>query len=262
MSTNNRQQRVRDALASLQVGNRESDIFFILLNLGTATAAALAKHAQDIPRTSVYDVLKTLQHRGLVSSFIRDGDTHYRVENIEHVIDAIEAQKQELTEQQNTIRSVADIFQQLKNGTAYEPGTRYFEGKNGILAIHRELQNARKETRTIVDIASVYRTFPRMVYEDNLKDFQTFQVLKKDLMIKSKEAERYLKVAPPSSFHQVKWLPPTVLFKTDTLVWEGHVAVIDYTNRLSGIVIDNPTITETFVAWFEMIWGSIKEEAR
>jgi len=152
---------------------------------------------------------------------------------------------------------VADFFQQLKTGTAYEPGIRYFEGKQGVLAIQRELQNARQETRTIVDIASVYRTFPRMLVEDNLKDFQTYKILKKDLMIKTREAERYLKVAPISPFHQVKWLPPEVSFKTDTLIWNGHVSIIDYSDRLSGIIIDNPVISATFVAWFEMMWRSL-----
>ena len=36
----------------------------------------------------------------------------------------------------------------------------------------------------------------------------------------------------------------------------GHVAIIDYSSQLSAIVIDNPTIYNTFVAWFEMIWNT------
>lgn len=261
MSTISRQQKIKDALAILNIAGRESEVFLALLQYGVSTAARLAKHTPSIPRTSVYDIIRTLQKQGLVSSFERDGELYYQVENIEHVADSIEAQKRELTEKQNRLRSVADLFNQIKTGTAYEPGIRHFEGKQGILAIQRELQNARQETRTIVDIASVYRTFPRMLVEDNLKDFQTYKVLKKDLMIKSREAERYLKVAPISPLHQVKWLPPDVSFKTDTLIWEGHVAIIDYSDRLSGIIIDNPTISQTFVAWFEMMWASIEQEA-
>jgi len=260
MSTDNRQQKIREVLSGLELTPRESDVFCVLLEQGVFTAAGIAKQIRDIPRTSIYDVLKTLQHQGLVSSFERDEETYYQVENIEHTIDVIEEQKRDLTEKQNTIRSAVDIFNQFKSGTAYEPGIRFFDGKKGVLAIHRELQNARVETRTIVDIASVHRIFPNMTYEDNLKDFQIFKIVKKDLMIKSKEAEQYLKAAPITEFHQVKWLSPSVQFKTDTLIWAGHVAIIDYTEHLSGIVIDNPTIANTFVAWFEMMWHDIKEE--
>ncbi|PIR03439.1 MAG: hypothetical protein COV60_00310 [Candidatus Magasanikbacteria bacterium CG11_big_fil_rev_8_21_14_0_20_43_7] len=255
MSTNNRQQKIANALEDVGITGREQDVFFALLEQGAATAAYLAKQLKSIPRTSIYDILKNLQQQGLVSSFTEDEQTVYQVERVEHIIDSIEEQKRELTEKQNSIRSVADILNQTKIGTIYKPGTRFFDGKKGILSIHRELQNARVETRTIVDITSVANVFPRMFVEDNLKDFQTHNVLKKDLMIKSKEAERYLKVAPITSSHQVKWLPPDVQFATDTFMWEGHVAIIDYSKQLSGVVIDNPTIHDTFVAWFEMMWG-------
>src|SRR3989338_2722555 len=151
MSTNNRQQKIKEALALFNITGRESAVFLELLEHGVSTAASLAKRLPSIPRTSIYDIIKTLQNQGLVSSFERNEEIHYQVENIEHVADSIEAQKRELTEKQNTLRSVADLLQQMKVGTAYEPGIRHFEGKQGVLAILRELQNARQETRTIVD---------------------------------------------------------------------------------------------------------------
>lgn len=257
MSTNHRRQKLQEALVQLNVTGRAGEVFFALLEHGTMTASDLAKRVRSVPRTSIYDILNTLLSAGFVSTFTREERIFYQVENIEHVVDRIEEQKRELTEKQNTIRGVADLFQQCKFGTTYEPGIRYFEGKQGILAIHREVQNARQETRTIVDIASVYRVFPRMVVEDNLKDFQTYKILKKDLMIQSKEAKRYLEAAPMTLTHQVKWLPPAVAFQTDTLIWSGHVAIIDYSDRLSGIVIDNPSIAATFIAWFEMMWTAL-----
>jgi len=259
MSMNSRQQKIKEILSQLGLTDRASRVFCVLLEFGVSTAIVISKQVQDIPRTSIYDILKTLQNGGLVSSFDRDGDIYYRVENVEHAVDVVEEQKRVLVDKQNVIRSAADIFHQFKSGTIYEPGTRFFDGKKGILAIHRELQNARTETRTIVNVASVYQVFPRMLSEDNLKDFQIFQTMKKDLMIRSKEAERYLKVAPVTKFHQVKWLPSSVQFNTDTLIWAGHVAIIDYAEHLSGVVIDNPTIADTFVAWFEMVWNSINE---
>lgn len=254
MSMIDRQQKIKEALSTLELTSRETEVFLALLSHGASPAATIAKHVRSIPRTSIYDLIKSLEHRGLVSNYVRGHTTYYRVENIEHMADALEKQKRELTEKQNTIRAAADLFHQLKSGTVYEPGIRHFADKQGILAIHRELQNARKETRTIVDIASVHHVFPRMLFEDNLKDFQTFNIPKKDLMIHTPEAERYLEVAPVTSIHQVKWLPPDVAFQTDTLIWEGHVAIIDYSDQLSGIIIDNPTIATTFVAWFEMMW--------
>lgn len=258
----NRQQKdLEPLLQNINLSQRETKIFLTLLNLEKATAAQIAESNSSIPRPSVYDVIKSLERQGLVSSFIQEGKTYFQIQDIEHIIDVIEEQKRELTDRQNTLRSLTDLFRQIKSGSAYKPAVRFFEGKAGIMAIHRELQNARKETKTIVDIASVVKVFPRMLIdEDDLKDFTLYRIPKKDLMIKSVEAQKYLEIAPINKTHLVKWLPQNVIFETDTLIWNGHTAILDYSHHLSGVIIDNPAIAKTFEAWFDMMWGNIKEE--
>lgn len=98
--------------------------------------------------------------------------------------------------------------------------------------------------------------------KDTLKDFQIYKIMKKDLMLKNPEAEKYLRIAKTGEFHKVKWLPEGTVLQTDTLIWEGHTAIIDYTENLSGVVIDNPTIADTFSVWFDLIWNSISEEIK
>lgn len=71
-------------------------------------------------------------------------------------------------------------------------------------------------------------------------------------------AEKYLKVAPIGELHKVKWLPEGTELQTDTLIWEGYTAIIDYTENLSGVVIDNPAISDTFSVWFDLIWSNAK----
>lgn len=83
-----------------------------------------------------------------------------------------------------------------------------------------------------------------------------------DLMIKSREALGYLKVAPITNVHRVKWLPESAQFHTDTILWDGHVAILDYEGDPSGVIIDNPAIYKTFLAWFTMMWESIQEEVK
>lgn len=259
---NRQQKELASLLQNLSLSQREIDIFLTLLNLGKATAAQIAAANSFIPRPSVYDVIRSLERQGLVSSFTQEGKKYFQIQDIEHIIDVVEDEKRRLTDKQNALRAAADLFKQIKSGTAYKPSVRSFEGKQGIMAIHRELQNAKEATKTIVDIASVAKTFPHiLVTEDNLKDFQSYNIPKKDLMVKSAEAEKYLEVAPITKTHRVKWLPQGVVFKTDTLIWNGHVAILDYTDHLSGVIIDNPAIAKTFEAWFDMMWGSIKKEA-
>lgn len=261
MSSVTRQQnKITEVLKKLDLDEKETAVFLFLLQKNAATASQIAKSCKHITRTSVYDIAKRLQKIGIITSFEQNNKTYFQIGNVEHIIDSLENKKREMTDTQNLLRETADIFRQIKSGSIYTPSVRFFEGKNGIMAIHRELQNARKETKTIVNIAAVSKEFPGIFYEDTLKDFQTYKIMKKDLMIKNPEAEKYLKIAKIGEFHKVKWLPEGTGLQTDTLIWEGHTAIIDYTENLSGVVIDNPTIADTFSVWFDLIWNSITEK--
>lgn len=266
MSTNNRlnniELRAQKALENLELSPREIEVFLGLLKAGGNTAADIAKRHRNIPRTSIYDVLTSLQNRGLVSTNTQQDKVYFQAEGIEHIADTLENKKREIDEQQKELRSAADLFNQLKLGSAYKPSVRFFEGKQGIIAIQREIQNAKKPTYTIVDMAAIANKFPSFVLQDNLREFSQFKIPKWDLMIKSEPAFQYLKVAPISETHKVKWLPETVKFHTDTLIWDGHVAILDYEGGPSGVIIDNPAIYKTFLAWFNMMWESTKEEVK
>lgn len=266
MSTNNRQINTESEalkiLSYLELTHREIEVFLGLIKNGAGTASDIAKCHSSIPRTSVYDILTSLKHRGLVSTYKEQNKIIFQSENVEHIVDSLEIKKREIEQQQNQLRAAADIFNSLRSKAVYQSMVRFYEGKSGIMAIQREIQNAKKPTYTIVDIAAIANKFPSFVLQDNLREFTQYKIPKTDLMIKSQAALQYLKVAPASEVHKVKWLPENITFNTDTLIWEGHVAILDYEGNPSGIIIDNPAIYKTFLAWFKMMWASIKEEVR
>lgn len=259
MSTKSRQQELVEALKGFDLSNKEIKVLLALLESGRAKAAHLANMVENISRTSVYDQLKALERKGLVSALVEGRSVFYQPENLAHAIDSLEDEKRVILDKQNSLRSVADLYEQLKTGTAYKPGVRTFRGKQGIRAVHRELQDARQELRAIGDLAAVLRAFPETRLEDNLKDFQTHKIPRWSLMVKNREAEEYLKVAPAGQFHTVKWLPKDAAVNTDTLLWKGHTAIIDYTMPMNAVVIDNPTIYETFLGWFKILWSKSEE---
>ncbi len=260
MSTINRQQeQLKKLFEKLELNEKQAGVFLKLLSLGKATAGELAKGNRHMARTSVYDVLKNLAWMGLVSSFVEEEKQYFQVQDAEHIIDALEYQKKDIAATQDLLRSVGDGLQQMKSGSAYHPRVRYFEGENGILAVHRELLKTCKETRAIGDMAAVARVFPRIVVEDNLEEFHARKVPMYSLLIRNREAEKYMKVASYPGRH-FKWLPGGTRLETDTFIWEGHVAILDYSANLSGVIIDNPTIADTFLTWFELIWKGCGEE--
>lgn len=259
MSTDTRRQKLEGVLKELNLSAKEIKVFLTLLKIGRASPSDLAHSLSDISRTSIYDQLRSLEKKGIVSSTVSEKTTLYQPEHLGQVIDGLEQEKRAIEQKQNTLRAVTDLFEQMRSGTAYRPGVRMFKGKQGIRAVHRELQDTRKELRAIGDLSAVLRVFPDVRQEDNLKDLQTHKIPRWGLMVHNTGGEQYLKVAPPSDYNHVRWLPKESVVNTDTLMWDGHVAIIDYTEPINAIVIDNPTIYETFVDWFEMLWNTGKD---
>ncbi|HLC70351.1 MAG TPA: helix-turn-helix domain-containing protein [Patescibacteria group bacterium] len=259
MSTEVRQQELKHALEELDLSSKEVDVLLALLQAGRASASDLSNRLPTVSRTSIYDQLRSLEQKGLLSTTVEKKTTLYQPEHLGHMIDKLEQDKQVLEQKQNSLRSVTDTYEQMRSGTAYYPCVRTFKGKQGIRAVHRELQNARKELCAIGDLSAVIRAFPNVRTEDNLKDFQTHNIPRKSLMVHNTAGEQYLKVAPPSDSNHVRWLPKDTTVNTDTLMWDGHIAIIDYTEPANTIVIDNPTVYDTFVDWFEMLWNTGKD---
>ena len=255
MSTILRQQNLKKALLELELSSKEIEVLLALLEQGKASAGHLARILPKISRTSIYDQLHFLEQKGLISSVEEDKKTIYLPEHLGHVIDNLEKNKRALEEKQNALRSVIDIYDQFRAGTAYRPNVRTFKGKEGINAVHREIQDSRKELLAIGDLSAVMRAFPGVRVEDNLQDFQTHKISRKSLLVRNPEGELYLKISLPSEFNHFKWLPKNTSINTDTLIWEGHAAIIDYNEPVNAVVIDNPTIYDTFVSWFEMMWN-------
>ncbi len=259
MSTEDRQKKITDILNKLNLSSKEIEVLLALLKNGRSSASDISYLIMNITRTSIYDQLYSLEKKGFISTVIEKRKKLYQPENLEHIVESLEQDKREIEQKQKALRSVSDIYEQMKSGTAYRPSVRTFKGKNGILAVHRELQDARKKLYAIGDLAAVMRIFPDVQIEDNLKDFQTYKILRKSLMVHNTSGEKYLKVAPQTNFHKIRWLPKGTTVNTDTLIWDGHVAIIDYIEPINAVVIDNPTIYDTFNDWFELIWKSSED---
>lgn len=266
MSTDDRQQNNLNQpnilLKELGLDDRQAEVYIEVMRSGKLSPSQIAQKHRSIPRSSIYDILGTLQSQGFVSTVQESGKLYYQAQGIEHVIDVLDEEKRKVEVKQRKLRSAADVFIQIQTGSTYRPAVRHFEGKNGFVAMQREISNVRSPMRTLVDLAAVAKTFPSSIFQDNLKDLFLNKVEKHDLMIKNHEAETYLKAAPPTAFHRIKWLPTEVKFQTDTLIWEGHVAIMDYSGSPSGVIIDNPAIYQTFMAWFNMMWNTIQDEVK
>ena len=65
----------KELLAEIGLTERESKVYLALLELGSTTTGPLVKKS-EVPNSKVYEILESLQNKGLVS-WITKGKTKY-----------------------------------------------------------------------------------------------------------------------------------------------------------------------------------------
>jgi len=95
-------------LAELGLSSYEAVVYRTLLGLGSAPARAISD-ASDVPRGRIYDVLNTLDSRGLVRTHDSREPTRYAAVDPEIAVDRLlDERRRELTEQRKHYESVAE----------------------------------------------------------------------------------------------------------------------------------------------------------
>ena len=115
-----------------QIGfdDKQAKAYLSLLELGEATLADLARKAK-IKRTTLYDVVRTLKDKGLVSSVKSGGRTLYSAEDPRTLDDRLDEQKV-------LVQKAMPELLSLTNAIAAKPRVRYYEGIEGIKEVYRD----------------------------------------------------------------------------------------------------------------------------
>ena len=109
------------------LSEKEIAIYLALLPLGTVTLQEIAKRA-DFPRTTVYNTLKYLSQKGLVSKIMKEHTTYFT---------AIEPKKlsDKLEEKKRLIDSIIPQLEGLRKSISDVSSVEIFEGFKGIYTI-------------------------------------------------------------------------------------------------------------------------------
>ena len=117
-------------LEQLGLNAKEAKAYLALLELGEGTLADLARKAK-IKRTTLYDVVRDLKGKGLVST-VRSGGRHiYAAEDPRTLEDR-------LREQQAALGTMLPELLSVANTLPRKPKVRYYEGIEGIKEVYRD----------------------------------------------------------------------------------------------------------------------------
>lgn len=118
-------------LYTLGFNKKEARTYIALLELGHSTLAELARKAK-VKRTTLYDVVRGLKGRGLISTIRSGGRLLYVAEDPRTIQNRMEEQLSALSATLPELLSIANVLPK-------KPKVRYYEGIEGIKEIYRDI---------------------------------------------------------------------------------------------------------------------------
>ena len=131
-------------LQHLGLSDKEASVYMASLELGSDTVQEIAKRA-EVKRANTYTVIEKLMSKGLMSSVEKGKKTLYQVEDPKQLLRLVEEQEEDIKKKEQEFKKHLPELETLFDIAEEKPKVRYFEGKEGLIAIREDYFKAKNK---------------------------------------------------------------------------------------------------------------------
>jgi len=236
----------QEQLEKAGLSPNEAKCYLTLLKIGSASANEVSRKS-GVHRVSVYDALRGLAEKGLVSQITKANKLLFEAGNPEKIVEIIQAKEDQLAEAKKIVPELLIDFQMAKE----KQEIHSFKGLAGIKTILQEILNSKTE---ILDFGAEYK----------IKEFLPYDYPKWDKeRIKRKIKMRIvanIKIKPTIiPLTKIKYVPSEFNSSVSTYIFDGKVAIIMWVENPMGILIEHKNVYESYRNYFEYLWKTATE---
>ncbi len=238
---------IQEKLRNLGLSPNEAKCYISLLKLGSSSANEISRHS-GIHRVAVYDALRGLREKGLVSQITKENKMLFEASNPEHINHIIEEKVNNLQEITSIIPLLTADFSSAKQ----KQDIHTYKGIAGIKVILKDLANSKTE---ILDFGSEHHSKDMLGhhYENYEKERIKNKIMFKVIMnIKKKPGQCY-------DYMQIKYVPQEVNSRVSTFIYDNKVAMVMWVEPLLGLIIEHKDVYESYKNYFEFLWKTAQD---
>jgi len=242
---------LRSLLQRVGLEEKESDIYLSLLALKHAKASEIAKHASQ-SRSHTYLILRELEKKGLIAEIEHGGILQFVAEPPERLLSYLKDREREYKNLQSLVQGAMPLLSNLHASDIEPPRVSVLKGIDGMKLVYRDI--LAQEYVGIYNAQTSLTTFG-----DNIVTMlfgKEAQLRGRDLIVDNEGALQYTKDVPPSEGYQIRILPKSMTFQTDTIVYGDTMTLFAFDDERTIIRIENRKIADAFRAWFEILWSA------
>ncbi len=219
----------------------EAKCYLALLKIGSASANEISRKS-GIHRVSVYDALRGLSEKGLISQIMKENKMLFEAGSPEKINEIIQFKEEQLNETKKILPMLLLDFNMAKQ----KQEIHSFKGLAGIKTILKEMLNSKTE---ILDFGAEYK----------IKEYLPYYYQKWDKERLNKKITMRIianiHIKPVTiKLTKIKYVPSRFQSFVSTYVFNNKVALIMWVENPLGILIEHKEIYISYKNYFEYLW--------
>ena len=241
-------------LKKIGLSDKEVEIYLALLESGASSVRGLVSFT-SLNRGTVYDTLKNLQEKGLVSYYHKETKQKFVAEDADRLTKLVSSEEERIKKTKEKLRDLIPELKSLQAKGGSRPATKFYEGKKGIRFILEDVLTSvgqKKEKEYFIYSATNASEDINNAYPDFTKDR-----IRKKIKVK---AISLAEGGKTYGLDERRWLGTNDESATFVLIYAGKCAFIsrDAKGLPVGVIIENKMIYETQKIIFLRLWDLIK----
>ncbi|MFA6460878.1 MAG: helix-turn-helix domain-containing protein [Candidatus Woesearchaeota archaeon] len=236
----------QDQLEKIGLSPNETKCYLTLLKIGSSSANEISRKS-GIHRVSVYDALRGLHEKGLISQISKSNKLLFEAGNPEKISEMISQKESELLEARKIVPELLLDFNLAKQ----KQEIHSFKGLAGIKTILQEMLKSKSE---ILDFGAEYKIKEYLPYDYPKWDKE--RVLRRIQM----RIVANFKIKPTTiPLTKIKYVPEEFNSSVSTYIFEDKVALIMWVEMPLGVLIEHKSVADSYRSYFEYLWKTARE---
>lgn len=235
--------------------DKEAAVYQSLLQVGSATPAQVAR-ATRLNRTTIYDVMDTLVHRGIASKFKKGPKTYFYALDPRQLVAYLNREEQEsmgkIEKQKKLVQNFLPELISLQNPLSTKPKVQFFEGEKGVREAYEDTLTATEPLRAYTNVAEMLECLPNF-FPDYFKRRAKAKIGIRAVFVDNKKS-RERALADREELRQSKFLlDKTKSFSPEIKIYNDKMVIASWREKMA-IVIQSKELAELQKIIFDTLW--------
>ncbi len=244
-------QKLLEVLKDIGLEESEAEVYLSSLSLGPTTVLKIARSC-DIKRTTIYGIIESLQHKGLMRIELKGLKQLYVAENPEKLELMLENKKREFN-------SKLPDFMSLYKLEGGESSIKYYTGLKAMKRIYvstlDEVKNG-DEYLVITNQKKWFELDPDFWMKEYIEERAKLPCKTRLISQNSDIAQEHQKFQRNYN-EEFKIFDNNISINIDMVLTSNKLIIVDLLPPLTTLVIENKNIIELQKQMFEIIWNKL-----